>query len=50
MGFEFYGIDEDLNLAVGAAKGLGHGSALDVGNLVANLELRQILELRFVQP
>ena len=42
-------VDVHLNLAVGSAKGLGDGSAFDVGNLVADGKLRQILEAGFIQ-
>ena len=47
--FELERIDVDLNLAVGAAIGLRHRRSLHVGDLVAHLELRQILEPGFVQ-
>ena len=42
-------IDIDLNLAIGSPIGLRHRCALDVRDLVAYLELRQILQVRFVQ-
>ena len=43
-------IDVDLDLAVGSAKGLWNGRARHVGNLIAHLELGQVLELGFVEP
>jgi hypothetical protein len=42
-------IDVDLNLAICAAVGLRNRSTLDVGDLVAYLELSQILQLRLIQ-
>ena len=41
---ELQRIDVDLNLAVGSAVRLRHRRALNVGDLVAHLKLRQILE------
>ena len=42
-------VDVNLNLAVGAAVGLRDRGALDVGDLIADLELSEIFELRFVE-
>ena len=49
MRFELERVDVDLNLAIAAAVGLRHGCAGHIRDLVAHLELREILELRFVE-
>ena len=50
MRLQLYRVDIDLNLPVLAAEGLRHRGARHIGNLVANCELSQIMQLRFVQP
>ena len=49
MGFELVGIGVDHDLAVLAAERLRDAGAGHAGDLVANLELRQVAQLRFVQ-
>ncbi len=49
MGFELERIDVDHDLAILAAERLGHGSTGDIRNLVANIELAKVVELRFIE-
>ena len=50
VGFELERIDVDLNLPITAAVRLRHRCAGHVRDLIAHLELREILELGFVEP
>ena len=49
MRFELVRIGVDHDLAVSAAERLRHAGARHAGDLVANLELRQVAKLRLVQ-
>ena len=50
MSLQLYRIDVDLDLAILAAVGLGNRGARYVRDLVSDLELRKILELRLIHP
>ena len=49
MGFELEGIGIDHDLPVAAAEGLRHGGAGHARDLVADVELGEVAELRFVE-
>ena len=48
--FQFYRVDIHHDLAIASAKWLRDGCTWNIGDLVADLELREILEIGLIQP